>query len=413
MSADQVALVGRRSPALAAARRAGLEVLLVAERPARGRPGETGSVICDLGGDLDQGEERWRRCAGELAALARRGEGGGQTGRSIRAVLAAGERSVLPAAVIRRELGLPGLDVATAVRCSDKLVMKQAAGAAGLPCARWVAGDEWTRERLVARLGLPVVLKVRRGSGGRDSWVAQRREELPERLPEGWTAEGFVTGREASVESFVVDGEPRFVNVTEYLEPRWANLVPARLPPGARAAIERLNRRALRALGVERGMTHLEVFLTRRGPVFGELAARPPGGHLLELMELAYGFDPWAAWLAAELGGEPALPAGRPRQYAAVRVLHPGAGRVVRVEGLDEARRQAGVVRADLRLRPGLEVAERRGAGQEVGSIVVRARSGREAERRLQRARECLRIEMEPAPAPKIASAPAERAPPR
>ena len=37
----------------------------------------------------------------------------------------------------------------------------------------------------------------------------------------------------------------------------------------------------------------MEVFLGEEGPVFGEIAARPPGGYLMDLIPRAYGFDPW------------------------------------------------------------------------------------------------------------------------
>ncbi|MFN2374337.1 MAG: carboxylate--amine ligase, partial [Cyclonatronaceae bacterium] len=56
-----------------------------------------------------------------------------------------------------------------------------------------------------------------------------------------------------------------------------------------RDAMERL----VKAFGIEYGMIHPEWFLTEDDTLsFGEVAARIPGGHIFELIEKAYGFDP-------------------------------------------------------------------------------------------------------------------------
>ena len=68
-------------------------------------------------------------------------------------------------AIARAELGLPGMDLATAERFRDKGVMKQALRDAGLPCARYArlhsAADA---RKFVAEVGYPVVLKPTPGA---------------------------------------------------------------------------------------------------------------------------------------------------------------------------------------------------------------------------------------------------------
>ena len=167
------------------------------------------------------------------------------------------------------------------------------------------------------------MLKAAVGSGSRGTQVVRERDGVPDPLPPGWMAESFVVGVEMSVETFVADDAPLLVNPTQYLVPAWSSLVPAPLPDlGTLVAHAEAARRAL---GVTSGVAHLEVFLTDDGPVFGELAARPPGGHIMRLMALAYGFDPWEAVLRIALGETPALPEHAERT-AAVRILHPGPG---------------------------------------------------------------------------------------
>lgn len=291
------------------------------------------------------------------------------TGDRVAAVLAATESAVVPAARLRSGLGVAGVDPDVALACTDKAIMKRRVGAAGIAHAPFLAGGaDVSRARVVREIGLPVVLKSRIGSGGRGTVVARRPEEVPDPLPADRMAEGFLAGRELSVESLVVGGRVRWCNVTEYVEARGVNHLPCDTTHAA--ALRRLNDGAVEALGVERGIAHMEVFVTGSGLRFGELAIRPPGGHIMELISLAYGFSAWDAWIAAELGEEPSVQAVASR-HAAVRVLHPGPGRVLEAAGVESARAMPGVEAAVLRVEPGDVVAARLGAGQEVGHLIV------------------------------------------
>ncbi len=385
MSPPTVLLVGKRSGALQAAARLGFEVVLISRAPpARG---DGGAVVQHLPVDEADPDADWGAVADRL------------TGRPLRAALALTERAVVPAALLRQRLGLPGPGPDAALAATDKLHMKRRVRAAGLACADFAADEaRLDPDALVAALGLPLVLKPRASSGGRGTRIVRRREELPRTLAAGWMAERLVDGVEMSAESLVRDGRVPFFSVTEYFEVRWANIVPAALPPAAHRAVEEVNRRALAALGIDRGFTHLEVFARPEGLVFGELAARPPGGHITDLIEAAYGFDPWQAWLELEVGADPRL-ATTSRRCAGVWVLHPGPGRVVAVRGLAAARAAPGVERVVLRLRPGQRVGERLGAGQEKGHILVTGADREQVAERLTEARRRLVIEVEgPAP---------------
>ncbi|HEX9731102.1 MAG TPA: ATP-grasp domain-containing protein [Thermoanaerobaculia bacterium] len=383
-SRPAVLFVGRRGPALAAARALDLDVVCVDEKP----PGrKEAAVLADfVPCRLEDPQTDWR-------GLARRAA----NGRRVGAVFALTERAVVPAAELRLRLGLGGDSPEAARRSTDKVEMKRAAAGAGIPCARFIDGGQNLRvDELVAELGLPVVFKGRVSSGGRQNRIFRRRDEIRRKPRRGWMAEGFVDGVEMSLEALVARGRTVFVNATEYFRVRWANILPAVLPEDVLAAVADLNQRVLAAVGIDTAFTHLELFLTPEGPVFGEIAARPPGGHITELIELAYGFDPWQAWLRLGLGEDVSLPA-RASRAAGVWVLHPGKGVVRSVSGLEQARAVPGVEDVRLRVRPGTTVARRVGAGQEVGAVVVTGRDRDEVAQRLLAAHERLRIELDPA----------------
>ena len=54
------------------------------------------------------------------------------------AVAAVATGAVVAAAAVREHFGLPGISREAALRCHDKLVMKKAISAAGIPCAPWM-----------------------------------------------------------------------------------------------------------------------------------------------------------------------------------------------------------------------------------------------------------------------------------
>lgn len=387
MTPVRLLFVGRRQGALAAAARLGADVYVLDDTEARAGRGVVRSARVGLTDPA------------AYVAAARELLGGVVPD----AVIALVERAVIPAAVLRRALGVRGAPPDRAQLWRDKLVMKARAREAGIACAelRTIGRDADARE-LVRALDLPIVLKPRSASGGRGTVIATNEREVREALREGWLAERFVHGVELSVESFVQSGVVVFENVTEYLRPGWANIVPATLPAHIERAVRHLSRRAIEALEVTDGLSHVEAFVMADDPnaeptiVFGELACRPPGGSLMELMQRAYGFDPWAAHLSVELGHPLELPTVAART-AGVWFLHPGAGRVTSVEGIDAARAVPGIARVECTVRPGDIVARREGVGQHTGRIVAETSSRDAAKTALETAHALVRIDVEPA----------------
>src|SRR5262245_44404319 len=156
--------VGKRRGALAAAERIAVDVVLVVERaPRRMRP-NVRAVIERPFASTD-----WRGVARRV-----------RTFGDVEGVLALTESAVVPAARLRQSLGLPGLSPESAHACTDKPAMKRAVAAAGVPCAHFVSADEGLAAAdIVARLGLPLIVKPARSSGGRGT----RRLHTPAAIP--------------------------------------------------------------------------------------------------------------------------------------------------------------------------------------------------------------------------------------
>ena len=133
-----------------------------------------------------------RRLRATLEWLASRGP--------FRHVIAGTESAVVPAAMLRRELGARRMPLARVRRCHDKLLMKRFLADRGIPMTAFRSGGGQVQaERLLAELGSPVVVKARKRSGGREVLFARDLETLRLAPRAGRYYERYVAAEEASV----------------------------------------------------------------------------------------------------------------------------------------------------------------------------------------------------------------------
>jgi len=285
-------------------------------------------------------------------------------------VIAGSDAAVYPAAVARRALGARLSPTTTALRCRDKLEMKEFLSDFDIPMTDFMAeSSARSADEAFARLGTPIVRKRRKSSGGRGLELLHSAADLELRRDGRNILERYVNSSEASVEAFISNSEIRFVNITRYLEKGHVNFVPAAFDDAVEEAIISLNRRVIEALDISWGMTHLEVYLGSDGLLFGEIALRPPGGYIMNAIQHAYAFNPWKALLAIELGEDFEFPASN-TAYSGVELFHPGAGVVAAIHGYGWLKQHAATRELRLKIKPGDTISKRESAGQDVGYIL-------------------------------------------
>jgi biotin carboxylase len=209
--------------------------------------------------------------------------------------------------------------------------------------------------------------------------------------------EEFVEGPELTVNAFVASG--RFVPLTVTDRERalafgvaTAHLFPSLHPVGAVVAAAQA---ACAALGIASGPTYTQVLLAPDGPRVMEVAARLGGGHDGELCTAALGVDLSEAAVLAALGRTPGdLTAVRERA-AVVRFLIAPAGRLVRVEGLDEARALPGVELAYAYRAPGTQIAPLLRGPDRAGFVLASGASRAQAEAAARSAEDAIRFVVE------------------
>lgn len=274
----------------------------------------------------------------------------------------------VPLAQARRHFGLPGTDPKTADLFRDKARMKDALRAAGLPCARHrLISSLADAVGFVREVGLPIVLKPPAGAGCKATWRIRTLEELKGALeavhptPANPTlAEEFLRGSEYCFDTITLNGRIRFENVSRYypgpLEVtenpwiQWAVVLPRVLSmdlDDARA----MGRTAIKALGLGTGFTHMEWFRRDDGSLaIGEIAARPPGAHFVEMMGWAHDADLYKAWARAVADKAFDGPFERTYSVGCAYLRGIGTGRVRRVTGVREANQKVGALAVKSRL---------------------------------------------------------------
>jgi len=302
------------------------------------------------------------------------------------------EPYMLLAARLREELGLPGLTVAQTVPFRDKERMKQLIDEAGLRTPRhastgtvagvWAAADS---------IGFPLIVKPVAGGGSADTYRAGSAAELDAILPmlrhvPQVSVEEFVEAEEFTYDTICADGRVLFENICWY-RPRplvnkmheWISPIDVALRDLDRPELQggrALGAAVLGALGFRDGFTHMEWYRKADGDVvFGEVAARPPGGRMVDLMNYATDADLFSAWAEAVTHGRISRPIERAYNAASIFKRASGAGRITHYEGLDQLLAEFGEHVAAVDLLPaGAPRRDWRATSLSDGVVVVRHR---------------------------------------
>jgi biotin carboxylase len=305
------------------------------------------------------------------------------------------ESRIALTASVAEKCGLRFHDPRLADLLTDKHLQRRILETAGVDMTRSRAvSSEGDIEAALALVGLPAVLKPRRGAGSRDTYKVTsvqagvaliRAARLDGGLDGGFvveellrgdpTAAGPEWGDYVSVESVVRDGDVRHACVTgkfPLVEPfrETGQFVPATLPAPLADAVAALAGAALRALGVRWGVTHTEVKLTPEGPRVIEVNGRV-GGYVGDILRRASGYD--LLRTAIQIAAGQPVQAPHP-EFHRVAFRHylaapPHPVMVTAVHGVVELTRIAGVSHVEIRARPGQMLDPRRGT-QECFGIV-------------------------------------------
>ncbi|MEU6237196.1 ATP-grasp domain-containing protein [Kitasatospora sp. NPDC047058] len=355
-------------------------------------------------GDLEQ--LRWA-----VARLAER--------HDIKGVVTWDEYALVPAAHVAADLGVPGQSSATAAACRNKAASRAVWAAEGVPSAQSIRVTSLvTAARAARRIGYPVVLKPASHAGSIGVIKVEHPDDLPGAFAyangraenqgeegSGLLVEEYLAGPEISVECVTVHGITTAVAVTRKElgpEPHFeevGHVVVAGDPLLAQAGP--IAESALDALGVNAGISHVEMRLTADGPRLIEVNGRIGGDLIGHLVHLATGIDLAAAAADIALGREPDLTPTR-SAAAGVRFLYPDdSGTVRTARPRPELGNPAWLERLVWECEPGDQVllppAGDLGTAR-LGHLVVTGTDAAQVHEHLAHAEGLLDIEVDPAP---------------
>lgn len=245
---------------------------------------------------------------------------------SIKGVLTYNDDLVPLTAYISNQLGLPGLSIDAGKRSKDKHLMRQAFEAHDVPSARYRLVHSTSEAiQFADECGYPVVIKPALGGASMGVVKAETEAQLRQWYDhvceigeqefggDGLLVEEYLKGDEVSVEAIVFRGETHIITVTDKKkgsEPFFeeiGHVMPSGLNSDAQLEVKNVAIQGIRALGIDNGVTHTEIILTRKGSRIVEIGARPAGDFIPLLVELATGVNLCEAMVDISMGRSPSL----------------------------------------------------------------------------------------------------------
>lgn len=273
-----------------------------------------------------------------------------------------------PLARVREKLGLSGLSAEAAANFRDKSRMKDVLRKAGIPVAQHaLIAHADAAHAFIEKVGYPIVIKPPSGAGAIATHRVTDRASLdallassPPSESKPWLAEEFLRGTEHSMETVSINGEAVWHSLTRY-EPtplevlehpwiQWCVVLPREVDDPKYDDARKTVSAALKALGMQTGVSHCEWFRREDGTVaISEIGARPPGAQITTLVSRAHDIDFVKAWARLMIFGTFDIPA---RKFAvgAAYLRGQGQGRVRGIHGLDQVEKEFGALICDFRL---------------------------------------------------------------
>ena len=291
----------------------------------------------------------------------------GRLGKIDRAIATLEELQV-PLAEARRALELPGMSVEAARNFREKSRMKSIFDSAHVPCARHRLASTGDDLHAFAReVGYPLVVKPPAGAGARntfrvddDARLSQLIAADPPSSADPTLVEEFIVGDEHSFDSVCIGGKLEWYSISRYFPTplhvlenpwiQWCVLLPRDISGPEYHGIRDAGARALKALGMETGLSHMEWFRRRDASIaISEVAARPPGAQFTTLISYAHDLDLYKAWARLMVFDEFDVPA---RRWAVgIAFLRgQGRGRVTAIHGVDRVAPELGPITVEVKL---------------------------------------------------------------
>ena len=255
--------------------------------------------------------------------------------------------AVLTVARICERLNLPGLDVETAIKATDKYAMIKAFSSNNVPCPGFKLLNRSDNFDEFEVPWLPFIVKPVDMAGSRGINLVKDVNEKSALIKDSISAsdsgnvifEEYLVGPEVSVEMVVINHHPIVLQITEKITSgaphfvEMGHIQPARLSNETRKSIVNVAESAVRSIGLKNSIVHAEIIITDSGPKMVELGARMGGdGIQQQLIKLSAGIDLPSFAVDLALGLPLNVPIPTTKKYSMIRFIPSIAGEIRSIE---------------------------------------------------------------------------------
>jgi biotin carboxylase len=322
----------------------------------------------------------------------------------------AADRAVPIVARVAELLGLPGIGSDAAHLATNKIAMRRAFAEHGVPQPRYAAVRDYASAKAACEtIGFPAVLKPADSAGQRGLYLVGDMDELARSLPMTLAAsptqeavlDEYFDGREVNTLLVARAEDVKLITASDRIRPEGVgfgvaltHLYPSTLFGDALAEVERVALAAVHAIGLRNGIAYPQLLVGEANEVrVVEIAARIPGGQMVEVPRYGVGIDLVEVAVKQALG-EPVpdeLVTPQFQQPFAIHFLtaEPGplpTGVVQSVGPLEKALAFPGVDRAETWIEVGETIRPVQTDGDRRGYVIARGGTNLEALERAQAA---------------------------
>ena len=311
-------------------------------------------------------------------------------------------------AAVAEHCNLVGISQDTAIRATDKSVMRATLKAAGVPEPVFYCVKNREEFFETTKLfGKNYIVKPADSSGSRGVSLVTNEETalIAYDYARKSSRNGYVIveeqmiGPEVSVETLAIDGSIHVVQITDKITtgaPHFVELghtQPTRLSESVQEAIKSVAISANKAIGINNGPSHTEIIVTKDGPKIVELGARLGGDCITtHLVPLSTGVNMVEACIKIALGEKPDI-SNTISCGSAIRYFHQQAGVIKSISGIEEAEKIKGIKQISIVHGIGQIVTDITDSGSRIGFVISQGKDAYDAAQRCEHALSMIKIE--------------------
>ena len=292
------------------------------------------------------------------------------------------------------KLHLHSINYVTALKATDKSLMIKAFKTFGVP-SPWYYDVESLDDlkALEGKVTFPCIIKPTDNAGSHGVAKVNSFEELLANYEYAHSCsrhgevivEEYLDGPEVSVEVMVVNGNVNILQITDKITTEAPHFVemghtqPSRLPEDTQRLIRDVADMACKSVGIDKGPAHVEMKVTKRGPVMIELGARMGGDNITtHLVPLSTGIDMVGSTIKVALGEEPDI---TPTLHcgSAIRYFEVPFGIIEAIDGVEEAKKIPGVKQITFTKGIGEKSTPIQCSNDRIGFVIAQGRTAEDA----------------------------------